>query len=268
MLGTGCAMVTQCFNTCFMIKLENGEYIMTDGGGGNGILRQLEAVGADYSRLHHLFVSHGHSDHIFGVVWLIRKIATLMGKGTYNGDFHIYCHDEVAHMIDVFSQMTLKKADRARLGNGISIQVIADGEDIPIFDTVLTAFDIHSTKAKQFGYRLCFADGMKLTCLGDEPYNDACHDYAIDSDWLLSEAFCQYGDREKFKPYEKHHSTVKEACETAEMLRARNLVLYHTEDKDMQGRKANYTAEGSQYYHGRLYVPDDLEVIDISSTAR
>ena len=61
----------------------------------------------------------------------------------------------------------------------------------------------------------------------------------------------------------KHHSTVKEACEMAENIKAKNLVLYHTEDKNMQGRKENYSGEGRAYYTGKLYVPDDLEVISL-----
>ena len=64
MLGTGCAMVTRCYNTCFMIKLEDGDLFLTDAGGGNGILRQLELAEADYDKLHYMFVTHGHTDHI------------------------------------------------------------------------------------------------------------------------------------------------------------------------------------------------------------
>ena len=41
MLGTGNAMVTKCYNTCFYVTLENGALFLTDAGGGNGILRQL-----------------------------------------------------------------------------------------------------------------------------------------------------------------------------------------------------------------------------------
>ena len=41
MLGTGHAMVTQCYNTCFAIE-NNGEYFLVDAGGGNGIMSQLE----------------------------------------------------------------------------------------------------------------------------------------------------------------------------------------------------------------------------------
>ena len=84
------------------------------------------------------------------------------------------------------------------------------------------------------------------------------------SDWLLSEAFCLYGDRERFKPYEKHHSTVKEACELAAQLEVPHLVLWHTEDRHYAERKALYTAEAREYYKGDLYVPDDLDVIELA----
>ena len=40
MLGTGNAMVTKIFNTCFLIELPDGELFMTDAGGGNGSLRR------------------------------------------------------------------------------------------------------------------------------------------------------------------------------------------------------------------------------------
>ena len=83
------------------------------------------------------------------------------------------------------------------------------------------------------------------------------------ADWLLCEAFCLYGDRDRFKPYEKHHSTVKEACELAQGLGIPHLVLWHTEDKHIEQRKQLYTEEGRAYYTGDLYVPDDLDVIEL-----
>ena len=42
-----------------------------------------------------------------------------------------------------------------------------------------------------------------------------------------------------------------------------NLILYHTEDDNIERRKALYTAEGRLYYKGNLYVPDDLECIEL-----
>ena len=80
-LGTGFAMATKCFNTCFFLELEDGSLFLTDAGGGNGILRQLEVTNFDYNKCHHMFVTHGHTDHIVGCVWVVRKIAAMMNKG-------------------------------------------------------------------------------------------------------------------------------------------------------------------------------------------
>ena len=76
-----------------------------------------------------------------------------------------------------------------------------------------------------------------------------------DSDWLLHEAFCVYGERDIFKPYEKHHSTVKDACELAEHLKIPNLVLWHTEDKNMLHRQEKiYEGRQAVLYWNTLYT--------------
>ncbi len=40
MLGTGSAMVTDCYNTCFLLKSGN-DCLLVDAGGGNGFYPQL-----------------------------------------------------------------------------------------------------------------------------------------------------------------------------------------------------------------------------------
>lgn len=127
----------------------------------------------------------------------------------------------------------------------------------------VTFFDIHSTKARQFGFRAVLPDGKIVCCPGDEPLNPLCEEFAKGADWLFHEAFCLYRDREIFSPYEKHHSTVKDACELAERLDARHLILWHTEDKTYPERAALYRAEGEAYYHGDLLVPEDGSVIEL-----
>ena len=74
---------------------------------------------------------------------------------------------------------------------------------------------------------------------------------------------CLYRDREIFKPYEKHHSTALEAGTLAEELGVKNLLLYHTEDRNLAIRKGAYRAEALQHFTGRVFVPDDLETIDL-----
>lgn len=70
-------------------------------------------------------------------------------------------------------------------------------------------------------------------------------------------------DRGKPSIRMKNHSTVKDACELAEKLGVENLILYHTEDKNIKERKVLYTEEGKAYYHGNLYVPDDMEAFEL-----
>ena len=87
--GTGNAQATHCYNTCFAIK-DGNEFFMVDAGGGNGILGILEKMNVDMSHIHHIFVTHEHTDHILGIVWMVRMIATAMKKGKYEGELRIY----------------------------------------------------------------------------------------------------------------------------------------------------------------------------------
>ena len=52
MLGTGNALVTKCYNTCFVIENEN-DYLMVDAGGGNTVLNQLEKAGINWKDVKH-----------------------------------------------------------------------------------------------------------------------------------------------------------------------------------------------------------------------
>lgn len=117
------------------------------------------------------------------------------------------------------------------------------------------------------GFTALLPDGQRLCCLGDEPFNPLCRQYAEGADWLMSEAFCLYEDRDRFKPYEKHHSTVLDAARLAERLHVRNLILYHTEDRTLETRKQRYTAEAETTFGGRVWVPDDLESILMNTSA-
>lgn len=127
----------------------------------------------------------------------------------------------------------------------------------------VTFFDVGAIKTKQFGFTMDLGGGRKLTCCGDEPYRVCAYKYAKNSAWLLHEAYCLYSQADIFKPYEKNHSTVKDACETAQMLGVENLVLYHTEDKNLERKQEWYVAEGKCYFTGNLIVPLDLEIIDL-----
>ncbi len=262
LLGTGNAAVTKCYNTCFAIQ-KNETVFLVDTGGGNGILTQLEKAGIELDQIHEIFISHEHTDHMLGIIWLIRMISARMKNGFYSGTLNIYCHAELKQTILTIVKLTIPEKFVKMIGDRILFHPVADGKSREIMGYEVTFFDIRSTKAKQFGFLLKLESGRKLVFLGDEPYRDHEYIYADRADWLLHEAFCRYADREQFLPYEKDHTTVKEACETATALQAVNLILYHTEDKNLKKRKTLYQEEGCHYYQGNLYVPDDLTVFEL-----
>ena len=236
---------------------------MVDGGGGNTILHQLKAAGLNWMDMRDIFVTHKHIDHLLGIIWMMRMILQNMNRGKYEGEATIYGHEEVIRILKEMAGEVLSAKEMKYVDDRLHMVVVEDGEEREIIGKKVTFFDIHSTKAKQFGFTMMLKNGKKFTCAGDEPYNPDCKPYVEGSQWLLHEAFCLYGDRERFQPYEKHHSTVKEACELAEGLSIPNLVLWHTEDKNLSHRKELYTAEGKEYYHGNLLVPDDGEIIEL-----
>ena len=201
-LGTGNAAVTRCYNTCFLLDLPQG-YLLCDAGGGNGILSQLEKAGVDLAQIHHLILTHAHSDHLLGAVWVVRMVAAAMNAGRYEGELTIWCDPSVREGLCQMARITLQKKMTDRLGDRILFHDISDGQTDTILGRKVTFFDIHSTKMKQMGFTMELAGGGKLCCLGDEPYNPACAAYVGGADWLLCEAFCLYEDRERFKPIRK-----------------------------------------------------------------
>ena len=262
MLGTGNAIVTKCYNTCFILKTKNIK-LLVDAGGGNGVLTQLEKSQVALADIHDMFITHAHTDHILGAVWIIRMVIHRMKDGEYNGIFRVYSHDRALKVLEQICQMTLPSKDLAFIGNRVLLCDIKSEDIFQVGDISLECFDILSTKEKQFGFRALLPGKRIVVCLGDEPYNEQNRRYVEDADWILCESFCLYNDRDIFKPYEKHHRTALEAGVLANRLNIKNLLLYHTEDRTLDTRKEAYMEEAKQNFRGRIFVPNDLEIIDI-----
>ena len=265
MLGTGNATVSQIYNTCFVLQTPS-TLMLVDAGGGNGILAQLKKIHVQISDIHHLFVTHAHTDHVLGGIWVIRMVAQCKG---YEGLLHVYGNDKVIKVIKTIIDMILAKKQLAKVAERMVFHQLEDGDCFEVGDMKLECFDIQSTKEKQFGFRAELPSSdesdkpLVLACLGDEPYNEQNRRYIVGADWMMCEAFCLYADRDTFKPYEKCHSTALDAGKLAEELGVKNLILYHTEEKTLANRKENYTREAAENFKGRIFVPDDLEVIEL-----
>ena len=212
MLGTGSATVSHIYNTCFVLST------------------------ATISDIHHLFVTHAHTDHVFGVIWVIRMVAQCKG---YEGHLHVYGNDKVMKVVRTIIDMILAKKQLSKVGERVVFHELADGENFDAGDIRLTCFDIHSTKEKQYGFRAQLPDSTVVACLGDEPYNPLNRPYIEHADWMMCEAFCLYADRDTFKPYEKCHSTALDAGRLAAELGVKNsYCIIPRRRHSLQARKA------------------------------
>ena len=64
---------------------------------GEGTQVQLRKYQLSFQRINHIFISHLHGDHYFGLIGLISSMH-LLGR---NKDLHIYAHEELKKIIDL-----------------------------------------------------------------------------------------------------------------------------------------------------------------------
>ena len=83
------------------------------------------------------------------------------------GGGHILGHEEVIALIQELSEKLLQKKQTDFIGKRVHLVVVTDGEEKEIIGKKVTFFDIHSTKAKQFGFTMQLMNGKKFTFLGN-----------------------------------------------------------------------------------------------------
>ncbi|MCX6239160.1 MAG: ribonuclease Z [Bacteroidia bacterium] len=93
-LGSSSALPTSTrFPTSQVVSLNERLYLIDCG---EGTQIQLRKFRIKTSKINHIFISHLHGDHIFGLPGLISTMA-LGGK---KGELHIYSHSELKMMMD------------------------------------------------------------------------------------------------------------------------------------------------------------------------
>ena len=130
---------------CFAIK-DGDEYFMVDAGGGNGILRILEDMDVDLCHIHNIFVTHEHTDHIMGIVWMVRMVAAAMKKGKYEGELQIYCHQGLVDTISTICRLTIQGKFYKMIGSRIFLVPVEDGETVHILDYDVTFLRLWSLR--------------------------------------------------------------------------------------------------------------------------
>jgi len=261
MLGTGNGATMDLYNTCFVIQNDKGNFLV-DTGGGIEIVKRLKQTGIDYKSLRHIFVSHSHTDHVLGLIWLFKKIGVELMHNTLKEKISIYCNDVVHTTIKEISKHVLPEKLVDIIDANVEFKILKDGDKYSIYGIDYTFFDIQAKGTKQFGFE-CKLNNKKLAMLGDEKLNPKLYEKIIGYDYVMHEAFCLESEEQIYHANEKNHSTTKSVSEVMNKLDIKNLIIYHTEESHGQKRKELYTKEAQKYFNGNVIVPDDLETIII-----
>lgn len=261
MLGTGSGFNKYFYNTCFVINYNNKNFLI-DTGGSQEIAYRLLEKNINLTDIHDIFISHAHTDHILGLIWLLKKLSGMFEK-IYAGKLNIYCNEFVCDAIKGIYHYTMPRSRFEVLERNINFIVVKPGDNLNIIGLDFSFFDSYDE-----GNNLtCFetnVDGKSLVFLGDATCNKKNYDILKNKDYVMHEAFCLDKDADIFKPYEKHHSTVKSTCESLKDFNIKNLILYHTVDDYKDTRKEKYIEEAKMCdYNGNVIVPEDMEEIII-----
>ena len=261
MLGTGSGFNKYFYNTCFVINHNNKNFLIDTGGSQEIYFRLLEKD-IELTEIRDIFISHSHTDHIFGLIWLLKRIDKfeILEK---NKKLNIYCNQSVCDAIKGICNYTLPHSIIEKLKKYLNFIIIKPGDKLNIIGLDFSFFDSFDE-----GNNLtCFEtniNGKSLVFLGDATCNMKNYEILKNKDYVMHEAFCLDKDADIFKPYEKHHSTVKSTCESLKDFNIKNLILYHTIDDYEDTRKEEYLKEVQMCdYKGNVIVPEDMEEIVI-----
>lgn len=261
MLGTGNGFTFDLFNTCFLLN-NNNDFLLVDTGGSAEIVRRLKMCNIELKDVHDIFISHCHTDHILGLMWMLKKMSKIFSKENYEGKLNIYCNEEVSNAIPAIYSHLFPTEDIKILNENIQLNILNDGDKFDVIGLNFTAIDMKAKKNDLLGFETTINN--KILCfLGDEDCNPELYDRIRNSDYVMHEAFCLDAEETIFKAYEKHHSTVKSACEKMNNLNIKNLILYHTEETHIENRKKLYLEEGKKYFNNNIIIPNEMEEIQI-----
>lgn len=249
-LGTGAAFVNKLYNSCFVINNEEGN-LLVDTGGSVEIINRLKHF--DIDSVNNIFITHTHTDHILGLFWLLRRV---------RNKINIYCHDLAYDAINNIINYLYSESILKRIKDNINLVKLNNLEKKVINGLEYEFFDTYSRGIKQFGFRTVI-DNKKLAFFGDEPISPTYYQETFGYDYVIHEVLCQTEDEERINPDKLFHSSTRMVGTIMEKLKVKNIILIHTNEDDLENKKASYKEDLKKYYSGNIYVPFDYDVIKI-----
>jgi len=145
-LGCNSAVPTVERHPTAQLLNANERFFLIDCGEGTQV--RLKEYQLNFQRINHIFISHLHGDHYFGLIGLICSMH-LLGR---NKDLHIYAHQELKAIIDLQLSASNTELNYPLFFHPISEaneQVLYEDEKISISNVILN----HTIKCSGFIFK-------------------------------------------------------------------------------------------------------------------
>ncbi|WP_042353080.1 MBL fold metallo-hydrolase [Bacillus massiliigorillae] len=270
MLGTGSPRPDLERKGPSQLLTVDGTHVLVDSG--EGVTYQLMKAGICPSKINYLFMTHLHSDHLFGYGnfllggWgLGRRELTVVGP---KGMKHF--HDT---LLDLFKDDIAYRMSLGRPGNGVlDVKIIEIEQPGTVencgLDVEITAAEmIHNVQT--YAYRFQIGD-KSVVFSGDTAPTKEIIKLAENADILVldasltsNEIYENATDPELIKIWnelQKEHCTPSQAATIAQEANVEKLILTHF----LPGIDEEKTyREASAKFQGKLYVGKDLETVQV-----
>ena len=194
---------------------------------GEGTQMQLMRYKLRYNRISHVFISHLHGDHYFGLIGLINSFGLLNRQQ----DLHVYGPAPLKGILDLQLQVASTQLPFTLHFHEISeAGILAETESLIIgcfpTDHRIPCFGFSFTE-KRIPRKLAEAgrEPRRYAYCADTRYHEGLLDHIRNFDMIYHEA--TYLDDLKDKAAARYHTTAKQAAELAKKANVGKLLLGH-----------------------------------------
>lgn len=259
---------------------------------GEGTLQTLASMGLPYTSIHHVFITHWHSDHFSGLgqvinaSWNNGRNMPITIHGPY-GVKQVVNGFAKAYQLDVlFRSSNSNGRLDPQLGFGIPKLVDAIHQDQTVYETQnikITAFPVsHEPVYPALGYVIQYK-GCKIVVSGDTKVTSVLAAHAQDADLLINEVLSNPLNQEMYQQSiakgnklnaafaletKNYHSESLELAKMAQQSKVKHLVLTHLVPSipTTPGVQQAFVSGMNKYYTGPLTISADKDEITIEST--
>ena len=238
-LGCSSAIPTIDRNPTAQLLNVNERFFLIDCGEGTQV--QLRKYQLNFQRINHIFISHLHGDHYFGLIGLISSMH-LLGR---NKELHIYAHKELKQIVDLQLQ-----ASNTELNYPLFFHFLPEDDEIIILEDdnikVSNLILNHSIKCSGFLFEEK-RSARKIIKSKVEKYNvpfDKMNSLKDGADWINQQGNIILNDiltAENFLPHRyafcsdtRYHESLIEKIKEVDLLYHETTFMQDLEDRAEQ----------------------------------